>query len=75
MSHVPLFGLPLHVGRKSPSTLSFFPHKTTLNIIVFSVTYYLESRDTTYVYYIFHTLPTNVKLGVWTLWNMNNFTG
>ena len=42
--------------------------------IVLSVTYYLELRNTIFMYCISRVLPTNVKLVLWTLRNTNNFT-
>ena len=41
--------------------------QNTTIYMIFSVIYYLELRNATYIYYISHILPTNVKLVVWTL--------
>ena len=56
VNFVPVLALP---------TLNF-SENTTLNI-VFSATYYSQVDNITYVYYIFHVLPTNVILDGWTL--------
>ena len=42
--------------------------------MIFSVTYLLEQHNDIPNYHISHILPTNVKLVVWTLYNINNFT-
>ena len=47
--------------------------KTTPNTIL-SVTCYLELRNAISIYYVFHILPPNVELVVWTSWNINIFT-
>jgi hypothetical protein len=45
----------------------------TLNMI-FCVTYYLELHNAISIYCTSHILPTNVKLVVWLLHNIDNFT-
>ena len=45
----------------------------TLTMIL-SVTYYLDLPNATSISYVSHILPTNTKLIVWTLSNINNFT-
>ena len=46
---------------------------TTKNMI-FSVTYHLQLRNVVSIYSTSHILFANVKLVVWTLWNIDNFT-
>ena len=43
-------------------------------LTVFSVTYYLEAQYDVSICRTSHISSTNVKLIVWTLYNINNFT-
>ena len=52
-----------------PNQRKCYRLNTTLDI-VFTVTYYLELRNAIAIYSIFHILPKNVKLVVWTLTNL-----
>ena len=53
-------------SRRFHVLLLFNMNKTTQDMI-FSVTYYLESRNAKIVYCASHFLPTIVQLVVWTL--------
>ena len=51
----------------------FLVLSTTLNTIL-SVTYFLELHNDIPIKCLYHNLPTNVKLIVWTLYHINNFS-